>query len=66
MTTQILNDLRAKRESLNITQAQLAKSVGISRRMLCEWEGGKRDIRFQVVLKIMKRLNFCLIIDFRK
>jgi DNA-binding XRE family transcriptional regulator len=52
------NDLRQMRKSLGLTQTQLGKELGISRRQIVEWETGKRPIRRMVDLAL-RMLESC-------
>ena len=58
MNTQDIGDyIKAKRESLGLTQEQLAEQVGVSPRTISNWETGKSKIKFENVEKLAEALK---------
>lgn len=50
--------IRTKREERNISQAQLAKRVGITRAYLCQLEKGvKKNPSIRILMDIAKELD---------
>ncbi|MBQ8624300.1 MAG: helix-turn-helix transcriptional regulator [Oscillospiraceae bacterium] len=50
-------NIRIRRESLGISQVELAENVGISQAMLCQIERGTKNPSLQVGREIAKQLN---------
>ena len=60
MDTNELNSgltLRLLRESLGLTQKQLADKIHVSNRTVSAWENGTRKIRHSVMIKILKEYD---------
>lgn len=52
------DDLKARRESLGLTQAQLAAALGVNRRSLEAWEQGRyRLVHPHLIDQALKRLE---------
>lgn len=49
--------VKAKREECNISQAELARAVGLSRSAICKIEGGTNSTSLDSFKKISKVLN---------
>jgi HTH-type transcriptional regulator / antitoxin HipB len=52
--------LRARRRELGMTQSQLAKAAGVSRRWLSDLETGKSTAEVGLVLKVVNTLGLVL------
>lgn len=50
-------NLRLLREKKKVTQAELAKSIGVSRQAICMWEKNKREIGLSALNKIAEVLD---------
>ncbi len=55
--------IKARRESLELTQAYVAEVVGISQAMLCQIERGTKNPSLQISVEIAKVLK-CNVEDF--
>ena len=44
--------LRAERESINLTQNELAKRLNVSVRTISYWENGQRECDFDTLIKL--------------
>ncbi|WP_304402271.1 helix-turn-helix transcriptional regulator [Lactobacillus intestinalis] len=53
-----LNRLKAERIAKGLTQAQLAKAIGLSTNAYWRKENGQRDIGIKEFLKILKVLGY--------
>lgn len=50
--------IRTRRGALELTQAELARSVGASRKFIVDLESGKETVATGLVLRVLKRLGF--------
>ena len=50
--------VRAAREGLGLTQAEVASAAGVSRKWLSEAEGGKSDVSLGLVLGVLDALGY--------
>ena len=50
--------LRAAREGLRLTQAEVASAAGVSRKWLSEAEGGKAAVSLGLVLGVLDALGY--------
>lgn len=57
---EIVNAIRAKRKSLNMTQKQLSDSTGISRYNIIMIERGKRSPTLSTLMKLCSELGLTL------
>lgn len=49
--------IKFKRESLNMTQGQLAESLGVKRSTLAMWETGRNFPRVEILIKMSELFN---------
>ena len=56
MGVETRENVRALREGLGLTQGAFAKALGVSRRAVVNWEGGKSE-PLPVVVKAMEELR---------
>ncbi len=52
-----------RRESLGITQAQLAFSIGVNRRVIGELERGKETVQIGIALRALSAVGVCLLAE---
>lgn len=61
MTVQSMRDLaaavRGRRKDLGISQAELARCAGVSRKWIYEFEGGKPTAEFGLLLRVLDELG---------
>jgi DNA-binding XRE family transcriptional regulator len=57
--------IRKRRRDLDLSQADLAKKIGVSKNNVCAWERGKYSPSGESLLKIMELLSLKLE-DFKK
>jgi len=50
-------NIRVLRQKKNITQKDLAESMGVSRQAVCMWETGKRDLKVTTLNKMAEVFN---------
>jgi len=50
-------DIKAARESAGISQAELAKRLGIKQQQISKWESGKQDITIGKLKKIAEAIG---------
>ena len=55
--------VRGRRKDLGLSQAELAKVVGVSRKWIYEFEGGKPRAEFVLVLRVLEYLGLTITID---
>lgn len=55
--------LKFLRQGLDLTQEELAKSIGISKSSLEKYEYGTCNYTFETLLKIVKKHNLTIIIE---
>lgn len=64
ITNEIIGgNLKSKRESLNLTQSQVAKYLGIQREQISFYENGKRTVNTMLLQKFANIFD-CKITDF--
>jgi len=67
MRTRSIKDVaaivRGRRKDLNLSQDELARQVGVSRKWIYEFEGGKPKAEFALVLRVLDELGLTLDID---
>ncbi|HEY1830952.1 MAG TPA: helix-turn-helix transcriptional regulator [Acidimicrobiales bacterium] len=67
MRTRSIKDVaaavRGRRQDLGLNQAELARRVGVSRKWIYEFEGGKPKAEFALVLRVLDELGLTLDID---
>jgi HTH-type transcriptional regulator/antitoxin HipB len=67
MRTRSIKDVaaavRGRRQDLGLSQAELARRVGVSRKWIYEFEGGKPKAEFALVLRVFDQLGLTLDID---
>jgi HTH-type transcriptional regulator/antitoxin HipB len=65
--TRSINDVaaavRGRRKDLGLNQAELARRVGVSRKWIYEFEGGKPKAEFALVLRVLDELGLTLDIN---
>ncbi|WP_159613334.1 helix-turn-helix domain-containing protein [Glutamicibacter sp. JC586] len=54
----LADKIRTQRGVLGLSQATLAKSVGVSRKFIVDLESGKETVALGLVFKVLKRLGF--------
>ena len=59
---QIIHALIEYRKKHNMTQAQLAKKIGISRQALSKLERGKINSRIDLVEKVLKSIGYTIVL----
>ena len=59
---QIIHALIEYRKKHNMTQAQLAKRIGISHRVLSRLERGKINSRIDLIEKILKAIGYTVVL----
>jgi DNA-binding XRE family transcriptional regulator len=50
--------MRGSRTTLDLTQAEMARKVGISRAMLCDIEKGRQLVSVSLAIKIARKAGF--------
>jgi len=55
--------VRGRRKDLGLSQAELAQRVGVSRKWIYEFEGGKPKAEFALVLRVLNELGLTLDAD---
>ncbi|CAG4908925.1 helix-turn-helix domain-containing protein [Acidithrix sp. C25] len=55
--------VRGRRKDLGLSQAELAEMVGVSRKWICEFEGGKPRAEFALVLGVLEYLGLTIMIS---
>jgi HTH-type transcriptional regulator/antitoxin HipB len=67
MRTRSIKDVaaavRGRRQDLGLNQAELARRIGVSRKWIYEFEGGKPKAEFALVLRVLDELGLTLDID---
>ena len=67
MRTRSIKDVaaavRGRRQDLGLSQAELARRVGVSRKWIYEFEGGKPKAEIELVLRVLDQLGLTLDID---
>jgi HTH-type transcriptional regulator / antitoxin HipB len=67
MRTRSIKDVaaavRGRRQDLGLSQAELARRVGVSRKWIYEFEGGKPKAEIALVLRVLDQLGLTLDID---
>ena len=67
MRTRSIKDVaaavRGRRRDLGLNQAELARRIGVSRKWIYEFEGGKPKAEFALVLRVLDELGLTLDID---
>ena len=56
METSIVEVVRSRMLACGMSQAALAKAAGVSRANLCDWLGGRSNIRVDTLERIMAAL----------
>jgi HTH-type transcriptional regulator / antitoxin HipB len=49
--------IRERRRGLNITQDDLALSIGVNRKVIGQLEGGKETVQLDIVLRVARALG---------
>lgn len=55
--TRLISSLKARREMLQVTQAQLAELAGVSKRALASFESGKGNPTLATLIKLADALG---------
>ncbi|CAG4908868.1 MULTISPECIES: helix-turn-helix domain-containing protein [Acidithrix] len=55
--------VRGRRKDLGLSQAELAEMVGVSRKWIYEFEGGKPRAEFALVLGVLEYLGLTIMIS---
>ncbi len=59
-TRDIAAAVRGRRKDLGLNQAELAQRIGVSRKWIYEFEGGKPKAEFALVLRVLDELGLVL------
>ncbi|MDA8278640.1 MAG: helix-turn-helix transcriptional regulator [Actinomycetota bacterium] len=59
----VASAVRGRRKDLGLSQAELAEVVGVSRKWIYEFEGGKPRAEFVLVLRVLEYLGLTITID---
>lgn len=57
------NAIRGRRMDLGLSQSELARRAGVSRKWISEFEGGKPSAEFHLVLRVLDAVGLRLAVD---
>jgi len=55
--------VRGRRRDLGLSQSELAKKAGVSRKWISELEAGKSRVELGLVIRVLERLGLTLVVE---